>query len=126
MLAGLGELLKKTPKQAGARGQKGGGTRGAKKEPRVNAPPTLAEMGVDKKTSALARSSRRCRTRIETPWRPGTVTREKTAKVPVYSVAHVSGHGRAHRMVDINIAPLKPQRVDFRPRRSNLQVRRSP
>ena len=53
-LAGLGDLLKQTPKQAGARGQKGGGTRGTPKEPRVNAPPTLAEMGIDKKTSALA------------------------------------------------------------------------
>ena len=45
----LGELLREAEKQVGARGQSGGGTRGSKKEPRVNAPPTLASLGIDKK-----------------------------------------------------------------------------
>jgi hypothetical protein len=32
----------------------GGGTRGSQKEPQVDAPPTLAELGIDKKTSMIA------------------------------------------------------------------------
>lgn len=50
----LGEMLKDAPKSDGARGLGGGGTRGSKKEPRVNAPPTLSELGLDKKTSSVA------------------------------------------------------------------------
>ena len=48
----LGELLREAEKQVGARGQSGGDTRGSKKEPRVNAPPTLASLGIDKKLSS--------------------------------------------------------------------------
>lgn len=53
----LGELLKTTPMQAGARGKAGPGKgkRGAKVEPRLDAPPTLAALGIDKKTSARAK-----------------------------------------------------------------------
>jgi hypothetical protein len=50
----LGELLKKTPKNEGAKGLKGGGTRGSKKEPRVQQTPTLAESGISKKLSSRA------------------------------------------------------------------------
>jgi hypothetical protein len=50
----LGEMLAGTEKQSGARGKRGGGTRGSKKEPQVNAPPTLAEVGVSKKESSRA------------------------------------------------------------------------
>ncbi len=46
-LAGLGELLKQTPKQGGGRYKKGGGSWGSRKEPQLNAPPTLAEMGIE-------------------------------------------------------------------------------
>ena len=52
-LAGLGELLKKTPKRT-TQHSRGGGSKGSKREPLPDAPPTLAEMGVDKKTSSLA------------------------------------------------------------------------
>jgi hypothetical protein len=50
----LGEMLKETPKNEGAKGLAGGGTRGSKKEPRVDEAPTLAELGLDKKTSSIA------------------------------------------------------------------------
>lgn len=50
----LGVLLKETPKQAGGRNRKGGGSRGSKKEPQLSAPQTLADLGLDKKTSSLA------------------------------------------------------------------------
>ena len=50
----LGELLEDLPKQAGARGATGGGTRGSIKEPQLNAPATLADYGLDKKTSHIA------------------------------------------------------------------------
>ena len=55
-LAGLGELLKKQPKQAGSRGQlKGRGVSGGSiLVPPEKTFPTLAEMGIDKKTSSLA------------------------------------------------------------------------
>jgi hypothetical protein len=54
-LAGLGELLKKQPKAKGSRGRgPGRGKGGAVVEPPFNEPPTLAEMGIDKKTSSLA------------------------------------------------------------------------
>jgi len=47
-LAGLGELLKQTPKAEGGRPRK----TGTPSEP--VSMPTLAEMGIDKKTSSLA------------------------------------------------------------------------
>lgn len=50
----FGMILEKMPKQAGARGKRGGGTRGSKKEPQVNAPPTLAELAIPKKLSSRA------------------------------------------------------------------------
>ena len=50
----LGEILKATPKNQGAKGLPGGGTRGAKKEPRVEDAPTLEELGLSKKESAVA------------------------------------------------------------------------
>jgi hypothetical protein len=52
----VGELLKASERQAGARGRKSGGTRGTKKEPQVDAPPTLADLGVTKKLSSLAQN----------------------------------------------------------------------
>jgi phage N-6-adenine-methyltransferase len=53
----LGELIVEQPKNLGARGvpQKGR-TRGSKVDPRVDAPPTLDELGVDKKLAARARA----------------------------------------------------------------------
>jgi 16S rRNA G966 N2-methylase RsmD len=48
----LGEMLIDAPKQAGARGKRGGGTRGSKKELQVNAPPTLESAGITKKESS--------------------------------------------------------------------------
>nr|ADI23837.1 hypothetical protein [uncultured gamma proteobacterium HF4000_48E10] len=54
-LAGLGELLKKQPKAKESRGRgPGRGKGGAVVEPPFNEPPTLADMGIDKKTSSLA------------------------------------------------------------------------
>lgn len=55
-LARLGELLSQIDKQAGARGAAGPGRgkRGTVQEPRFDAPPTLADLGIDKKTSAIA------------------------------------------------------------------------
>jgi hypothetical protein len=54
----LGELIKAQKAtvglQAGARGRSGGGTRGSRKEPQLEAPPTLADAGIDKKLSARA------------------------------------------------------------------------
>ena len=85
-LAGLGELIAKAPKAPSARGRKGGGTRGSKKDPQVNTPPTLAEQGVDKKTANLARklSGLSGTERNAVAARDKTlaqVTREKTAAV---------------------------------------------
>ena len=54
-LARLGEVMQDAPKAASARGRGGGGTRGSKKHPQVNDPPTLAEQGIDKKTAHIAR-----------------------------------------------------------------------
>jgi len=55
-LAKLGELLHEMPKATGAIGRPGPGRgkRGADREPRFEQPPTLAELGVDKKTAAIA------------------------------------------------------------------------
>lgn len=50
----LGEILLAAPKATGARGLSGGGTRGSKKEPRVNEAPTLDELGLTKKESSVA------------------------------------------------------------------------
>ncbi len=54
----LGELIRAQKEtvglQAGGRSRKGGGTRGAKKEPQPSAPPTLADVGIDKKLSSRA------------------------------------------------------------------------
>ncbi len=53
-LAGLGELLKQTPKAKGTdRGGRSSKLDGSRVVP-SNSPPTLAEMGIDKKTSSLA------------------------------------------------------------------------
>jgi len=52
-LAQLGRMLKDTPRQT-AEHRVGGGGKGTKKELIHDAPPTLAEMGLDKKTSKLA------------------------------------------------------------------------
>jgi len=52
-LAGLGKLLEETPLPSGTH-YRGGGGSGTSREPLLNAPPTLAEMGIDKKTSSLA------------------------------------------------------------------------
>jgi hypothetical protein len=41
----LGEMLKGSEKNTGAKGLQGGGTCGSHKEPRVDAPPTYAEVG---------------------------------------------------------------------------------
>lgn len=55
-LAGLGELIKQAPKHPGAKGRgPGRGKGGSKVDPPFNAPPTLAEQGVDKKTANVAR-----------------------------------------------------------------------
>jgi len=50
----LGQMLKNTPPQVGARGRKGPGRgkRSAKTEPRFAESPTLADMGIDKKLSS--------------------------------------------------------------------------
>jgi len=54
-LAQLGVLLSVMEKQSGGRGLKGGGrNRGSEKEPQLNAPPTLSDLGIDKKTSMIA------------------------------------------------------------------------
>ena len=50
----LGEMLLTTPKATGAKGLSGGGTRGSKKAPRVDDAPTLEELGLTKKESAVA------------------------------------------------------------------------
>ena len=48
-------MLKDTPKNTGGAGKQGGGRNsGSKKEPLFDEPLTLAEMGLDKKTSKLA------------------------------------------------------------------------
>jgi site-specific DNA-methyltransferase (adenine-specific) len=52
----MGELLKAGPKNTGAKGRRGGGTRGSKKEPRVDAPSTLSELGIGKKESSDAQA----------------------------------------------------------------------
>ena len=53
-LAGLGELLKQTPKAKGSRGRgPGRGKVGIAADPTFNEPPTFAEMGIDKRTSCF-------------------------------------------------------------------------
>jgi hypothetical protein len=61
-LAKLGELLQVMPKATGTRGQKlpagpgrGNKTGGAKAEPPVSVVPTYADLGLDKKTAAVAK-----------------------------------------------------------------------
>lgn len=49
----LGNMLKET-ERAGTKYSKGGGSKGSKREPLLDAPPTLASLGLDKKTSKLA------------------------------------------------------------------------
>lgn len=51
----IGEFLRKKPKQAGARGRKGGGTRSSRKEPQPDAPPTLDKLDISKKDSGQAK-----------------------------------------------------------------------
>jgi hypothetical protein len=54
-LAQLGAMLKDMEKQAGGRSRMGGGrNRGSQKEPLLVGPPTLKELGIDKKTSMVA------------------------------------------------------------------------
>ncbi|HEY8746840.1 MAG TPA: hypothetical protein VIM11_02620 [Tepidisphaeraceae bacterium] len=50
----MGQMLKASPKNAGAKGRLGAGTRGSKKEPQVDPPPTLSDLGISKKTSSRA------------------------------------------------------------------------
>lgn len=50
----MGDFLRHAEKQAGGRGKLGGGTRGSKKEPQVNSPPTLKDAGITKKESAIS------------------------------------------------------------------------
>lgn len=52
----LGGFLKAAEKQDGARGRTGGGTRGSKKEPQPDAPPTLASLGLTKKVSSASQA----------------------------------------------------------------------
>jgi hypothetical protein len=49
----LGELLKETEKR-GPEHSKGGGSKGSKRELLLDAPPTLADLGLDRKTSMIA------------------------------------------------------------------------
>lgn len=53
----LGKFLKETPKQVGARGAPGGGTRGSRKVLRVTQP-TLADLGLTTKESAEGKFKR--------------------------------------------------------------------
>jgi N6-adenosine-specific RNA methylase IME4 len=54
----LGELYQETPKNRGARGTKWAGKtrRGTKRVPRLDEPPTLRELGLTKKESAIAKT----------------------------------------------------------------------
>lgn len=51
----LGGILEATPKR-GTEHSTGGGSKGSSRVPLPNAPPTLADLGIDKKTSARAQS----------------------------------------------------------------------
>tara|TARA_R110000765_G_C18905582_1_gene604482 strand:- start:532 stop:1542 length:1011 start_codon:yes stop_codon:yes gene_type:complete len=53
-LAKLGELLQGLEKQGGGRGREGGGRRGSTREPRLDAPATLSDLGISKKLSSIA------------------------------------------------------------------------
>jgi hypothetical protein len=53
-LVARGQLLEATPKR-GPQRSKGGGSSGSKREPLLDAPPTLADLGIDKKLSARSR-----------------------------------------------------------------------
>jgi hypothetical protein len=48
----FGQAWKETPKR-GPEHSKGGGSKGSKREPLLNEPPTLAELGIDKKHPCL-------------------------------------------------------------------------
>jgi hypothetical protein len=52
-LARLGELLRDLEKR-GPEHSRGGGSKGSKREPLPNAPPTLADLGVSKKVASVA------------------------------------------------------------------------
>lgn len=52
----LGEMLREAPKRTTAHST-GGGSKGSKREPLPDAPPTLAEIGVSKKLSARAQKA---------------------------------------------------------------------
>ncbi len=90
-LAGLGDLLKRMPKSGGGRRPKGsrgskGRISGTKSEPLMGSPSTLAELGIDKKTSSLAQrlAALSGTERNAVAARDKTlaqVTREKVAKV---------------------------------------------
>ena len=57
-LARLGELIAAMPKATGSKGrQKRGASRGSLEEPRDDAPPTLADLGISKKVSAVAQQA---------------------------------------------------------------------
>ena len=48
-------MLQETPKNVGGAGKQGGGRKsGSKKIPLLGEPPTLADLGLDKKTSSIA------------------------------------------------------------------------
>ena len=64
--AGHGHVLATEPKQHGARGRAGGGTRGSKKELQVDAPLELVQLGVTKKESSKAQLLARWTERMET------------------------------------------------------------
>lgn len=58
-LARLGELLNESAESKvraprGQRRSRGGGSKGSKREPLPDAPPTLSDLGIDKKTSSVA------------------------------------------------------------------------
>lgn len=76
-LAKLGELLAALPKR-GPEHSRGGGSKGSTREPLPNAPPTLADYKIDKKTSAIAQQL----AALPAPMREAIAQRETTiAKV---------------------------------------------
>ena len=85
-LSGLGDVLKSLPKQAGSRGAGKSGV------PKVNpTSPTLSDLGIDKKTSAVAQQL----AALPEPIRHAIAARETTlAKVKHEPGAHrlVTGH----------------------------------
>jgi hypothetical protein len=77
----LGEILRDTPKNQGAKGLPGGGTRGTKKEPRVDEAPTLDELGLSKKESAVAQKLASLSDEAFEQVRSGSVTIAKAVAV---------------------------------------------